>query len=180
MQYFKYLPSTAIILLMSFSFALAQPEGDFSVSTFSIGSSAPEIHFDKTSAGSVSLSTYFNKNRIVLLFVPASFTSEADEYLSKLSKKSDDLIDRNLQIIVVVPTQSPLLQKDYGHSVLLTDKSDVMPASFSINGESAPLFILIGKDRTIKLREKKFVLSAALFDTIDAMPMRRLEKKICL
>jgi hypothetical protein len=42
---------------------------------------------------------------------------------------------------------------------------------------SGPPFILIDKDRRIKLREQKFVSEKALFATIDATPMRQSEIK---
>jgi hypothetical protein len=145
------------------------------MSSFSLGSTAPDIHFVTITGTSLSLAPYFRSKRIVLLFVPSACAKEAEGYLDHFSKLQNDLKSRNLLILVFVPDDSSILKRDFGDSIILATHADHVPPSASPNSEAAPLFVLIGKDQTIKLREPQFVPDKALFATIDAMPMRKDE-----
>jgi hypothetical protein len=147
------------------------------MSSFPIGSTAPDIHIVTSSGDKVSLSSYFGNKRIVLFFVPNSCEHEAQGYLEHLSKLGSALEERDLQIIVFLPDGASMLKRDFGKNIIITSQSDYVPAAVSSNGDGAPLFVLIGKDQSIKLREPQFVQDKALFATIDAMPMRKAEAK---
>jgi hypothetical protein len=148
-----------------------------SMSTFSLSSAAPSAHFETTDGKNPSSEPYLEKNRIILLFIPAQYENEGSGYLKHLSEREKDLTDRELKIFVVVGTESPLQKESFGPHIIVASKCDPMPTSMSPNSDSGPIFVLIGKDKNIKLREQKFVSEKALFATIDAMPMRRSEIK---
>jgi len=147
------------------------------MSTFSLSSSAPDIHIETVNGEKLSLLPFFEKNRIVLLFIPADYETEGNGYLKHLSQEEPNLTKRDLKILVVAAAESPLQKESFGSLITVVSKCDPMPTSMSPNSDTGPLFILIDKDRSITLREQKFVSEKALFATIDATPMRRSEIK---
>ncbi len=147
------------------------------VSTFPLGSTAPDVSMTNSAGNQISLANYFERKRIILLFVPNECSAEADGYLSHFSKLQKGLDDRDVQIVTVVEVGSPLLSKDFGASIVVGSQSDYIATTLSPNSEPAPLLLLIGKDKGVKLREKHFVPDKAIFATIDAMPMRKEEIK---
>lgn len=148
-----------------------------SLSMFPLGSSASDVSFNLGSGKSVSLSEYFEHKRIILLYVPTELNSEAEGYLGHFAKLQMALTERDVVVVALVDVGSPLLQKNYGDNILIASQSDRVATSSSPNTDPAPLLILIGKDRTVKLRERQFVPANAIFATIDAMPMRKEEMK---
>jgi hypothetical protein len=104
------------------------------------------------------------KKRVLLIVAP----SESDEQLRKqqdiLSKEDTGLQDRELDVIYL-----PLNTIAQGDKAYLMENFDI--------GQSKFYAILIGKDGSEKLRSASPMDTEKLFGTIDAMPMRRQEKK---
>jgi hypothetical protein len=153
---------------------VCSPSYSETMSSFSIGSTAPDIHMVTQTGKKLTLASYLGTKRLVLLFVPPSCEKEAQGYLEHLSNIEKSLEERDLQIIAFVSQSSPILRGEFGKSIVVSSESDYLPAA-SANADAAPLFVLIGKDQSIKLREPQFVSEKALFATIDAMPMRKDE-----
>ena len=157
--------------------ACLQPANAQSMNKYALDSQAPAAEIATISGEKISLSSCFETNRIILLFVPPSYENEAGGYLKHLSENEAKLNERDLKIFVIAAPESALQKSSFGALIKVAGSCDPMPTSMSPNFDNGPLFILIGKDRNIKLREPKFVSDKAFFGVIDAMPMRRAEMK---
>ena len=58
--------------------------------------------------------------------------------------------DRDLQVVVVVNEDSPVLQEQYPASITVVARKEYIPA-FTPGDSAASLCVLIEKDKTIKL-----------------------------
>lgn len=148
-----------------------------SMSKYALDNPAPDCQLVLSGGDKVALASQLEKNRIILLFVPPSYETEAEHYLEHLKSQESSLKERDLIVYAVAAPDSPLQKGSFGENVKVASNCDPMPTSLSPNFDNGPLFVLVGKDKTIKLREMKFVSEKALFNVIDAMPMRKAEMK---
>ena len=107
--------------------------------------------------------------RIVLVFAPAEDAPLLVAQRAVFDAAADGLAERDVVVHTVLPDHvtpdlGTLPQED---AAALRDRYDVAPDAFAA--------ILVGKDGTEKLRTETVLMPLALFETIDAMPMRRRE-----
>jgi len=95
------------------------------------------------------------KNRILLLFAPASSDKRLTKQTDLIEANRPGFEERDL-IIFIIPEQSPLR------------------VHFHIDNKAFTV-ILLGKDGTEKLRQQSVLDPEKLFRLIDSMPMRRAE-----
>lgn len=144
---------------------------------FPVGSETPEMKFYAKSSQEIALSDYLHKKRIVILFVPAGRAQDAAGYLDQFDKTDQELNKRDLKIFAVTPRDSLLFDKQFGTNIDVVSQKEVSSAGSESYARNEPLLILIGKDGTVKLRERHFVDKSALYAVIDAMPMRKSEMR---
>ena len=117
------------------------------------------------------LEQYQWKNRLILLFGPAS-ESSVEEQITELEKDPAGIKDRDLLIFHVDGDEVSFIGKS-SHPALsaqrLRNRYDI--------GEDEFRYILIGKDGGVKLNKKEFVPNKDLYSIIDAMPMRQREMR---
>ena len=124
------------------------------------------------SSDNFSLEDYKWKNRILLVFSPNTYNSDYRDQMKSLQSFKGGVQERDLEVFYALDQSSPttkgqVLSDDA--TVNLQNRFDVSSADFAV--------ILIGKDGTEKLRTQEALSMEKLFDTIDAMPMRKLEIK---
>ena len=102
------------------------------------------------------LADYKWSQRPVLIFAPDPQDSDFKDQLSELREAREGLAERD--IVVLTDTDPDALGRL--RTALAVDSFEIM---------------LVGKDGGVKLRQDKPLTARALFDTIDAMPMRRRE-----
>lgn len=151
--------------------AIAQDPG-----MFPLNGTTPDVVLPDSHGTEFKLSQFFENHRILLILVPAEATLDAKGYLANLAKNERKLLERDLQVVVVVNEDSPLLQQQYPASIIVAIRKEYIPA-FTPGDSAAPLCVLIEKDKSVKLREPTFVDFSALINKIDSMPMRRAEMK---
>ena len=119
----------------------------------------------------VDLDKYRWKNRLVLIFAPSKEDSFYLEQKSEFEGKSDEFEDRDIIMIELLKTGISTVAEvplTYNQQSLLRKKFHVVDDF---------VFILIGKDGTVKLRAKQPVLCDEIFSLIDSMPMRKEEMR---
>ena len=104
------------------------------------------------------LDAYQWSARPVLVFAPSPEDPDYLDQMAEFREARDGLEDRD---IIVLSDTDP-------------DAHGRLRAGLAINGFE---IILVGKDGGVKLREDHPLTARALFDTIDAMPMRQREMK---
>jgi hypothetical protein len=112
------------------------------------------------------------QNRPLLVFAPAGDDPALARQLEIAARHADGWRERDM-VTIVVPGDRPVTvdgtrAKDLGN--------DALRQRFEVTGDSFAA-ILVGKDGTEKLRHDAPVSAAKLFQTIDAMPMRRQEMR---
>ena len=145
------------------------------VAFIAIGTSCGRREVEKVSKNSelnhVDLDEYRWENRLVLIFASSSKDSSYLKQKGEFEGKSDELEDRNIILIELLEAGISALAK-----VPLTDEQQsYLRKKFGVVDDF--IFILIGKDGTVKLRAKEPVLSDDLFGLIDNMPMRKEEMR---
>lgn len=119
----------------------------------------------------VGLDEYRWKNRLVLIFAPSGKDSSYLKQKSEFEGKSYELEDRNIILIELLEAGRSMLAE----VPLNNEQQSFLRKKFEIIDDF--VFILIGKDGTVKLRAKEPVLSDDLFGLIDSMPMRKEEMR---
>ncbi len=126
----------------------------------------------------VDLSVHAWSHRLLFVFSPEP---EADAFQAQMrlwEGHGDGIRDRDLRLYSVVGSDAGRVRRtptDDGRPITaasaqrLRERFDVETEGFTV--------ILVGKDGTEKRRETEPVSMASIFDTIDAMPMRRAEMK---
>ena len=117
------------------------------------------------------LEPYKWKNRILLVFSPHD-SSDIDKQLAVFSNYQEGMQERDLLVFKIA--DESIHHPDGSRDGLeaadnLRNKYQVTENQFSV--------ILIGKDGTEKLRQNEVLDAEKLFAVIDAMPMRKQEKK---
>lgn len=117
----------------------------------------------------IDLDIYRWKNRPVLIFASSSEDSSYLKQRSEFEGKADELEDRNIVVIELLKAGKSKMAE-----VPLTDEQQsLLRKQFEVFNDF--VFILIGKDGTVKLRTEQPVQSDDLFGLIDSMPMRKEE-----
>lgn len=126
----------------------------------------------------VDLSVHEWEHRLLLVFTPSLDGDHWAEQQEKWTGFRDGFADRDLRMYVVgeegtgrfytSPDGEPRpLQAESAKA--LRDRFDVAPGDYAV--------VLVGKDGTEKRRDQAPVNAEAIFETIDAMPMRRAEMR---
>jgi hypothetical protein len=118
------------------------------------------------------LDAYRWKNRILIIFVPSVDSENYEAQKESLRNQSAGILDRDLRIVEVLEKDS---SSDLGIS-LCGESARNLRNKFGVTADEFQV-ILIGKDGTVKLRSKAAVSPSALFQLIDAMPMRQEEMR---
>jgi hypothetical protein len=117
------------------------------------------------------LEQYQWKNRLILLFGPAS-ESSVEEQIAELEKDPSEIRDRDLLIFHIDGDEVNFI----GNSPNTSLSAERLRNRYNI-GEQEFRYILIGKDGRVKLNKKEFVPNENLYSIIDAMPMRQREMR---
>jgi len=118
-----------------------------------------------------SMDSFTWRNRPVLVFTPQAGHSLQDEQRQAFAGRSDGLRERDIVIFEVA-----------GDSVTVDGRNapnllaDGLRARYRLRPSDAAV-LLVGKDGGVKLRETRALSVQTLFETIDAMPMRRQEMR---
>ena len=116
-----------------------------------------------------ALAEFLGRRRVVLIFNPDA------AYFDALSGHQDGLIERDMVVLAILPPAHPLSSRPASPPLwVLTDGGGRMAAVYGVPTDG-PFFCLIGKDGTVKQAGQNLPTPAELFETIDAMPMRRQE-----
>lgn len=118
------------------------------------------------------LDAYRWKNRILIIFVPSTVFENQEAQKGLLRNQSAGILDRDLRIVEVLDEESG---SDLDIS-LSGESARNLRKKFGVAADQFQV-ILIGKDGTVKLRAKTPVSTSALFELIDAMPMRQEEMR---
>lgn len=119
---------------------------------------------------SFNLSSQKWKNRVLLVFAPSVDNPIYQQQMQLLQKHNDGFADRDLVLVQVLATNESYANKqpiDESSAAKLRD-------SFGIDKENFRV-ILVGKDGGVKRSNARPVQVTAIFEEIDAMPMRQQE-----
>lgn len=118
----------------------------------------------------VSLGQHLGRDRLLIVFGPPA------RYLDDVRQRAKDYLERDLQVLVIVPPDSPLLkQKVAAPLSVLADPGGRVAALYG--AQNGPRSYLVGKDTGIKGVYGAPPDAQELFTTIDGMPMRRQEMR---
>ena len=152
------------IFVTLFAFLLVSPVG------IALAAQVPTHHSAKMS--SFSLSTQKWKNRVLLVFAPSSRSEAYQQQMQLFAQHKPGFSDRDLVLVRVLTegTSSAVGQPiDEASATRLRDRFGVGKGDFRV--------ILVGKDGGTKRRDSNPVQASAIFNEIDAMPMRRQEMR---
>ncbi|MBD2772442.1 DUF4174 domain-containing protein [Iningainema tapete] len=110
---------------------------------------------------SFNLSSQKWKNRVLLVFAPSEKASAYQQQMQLFNQYKPGFADRDLVLVQVLA--------DEESNANLRDRFDVGKDDFRV--------ILVGKDGGVKSRYNSPVQAKAIFNEIDAMPMRRQEMR---
>jgi hypothetical protein len=122
-----------------------------------------------TSAHAQGLDDYRWKNRPLLVFAPIKTDPRLALQRQRLVEVAGALVERDMVVIEVVQN----LVYVQGRPSFAFD-ADRLRQSYRVSAVDFAT-ILIGKDGGVKMRSGEPMVTADLFATIDAMPMRRQE-----
>ncbi|MFN6529260.1 DUF4174 domain-containing protein [Nostoc sp. ChiSLP03a] len=119
---------------------------------------------------SFNLSSQKWQNRVLLLFAPSVDNHNYQQQMQLFNQQQNDFKDRDLVLVQVLATD-----KSYANGQLIDESSAAnLRNRFGVNKENFRV-ILIGKDGSVKRQETTPVQATAIFEQIDAMPMRQRE-----
>lgn len=119
---------------------------------------------------SFNLSSQKWQNRVLLLFAPSVDNHNYQQQMQLFNQQQNDFKDRDLVLVQVLATD-----KSYANGQLIDESSAAnLRNRFGVNKENFRV-ILIGKDGGVKRQETTPVQAIAIFEQIDAMPMRQRE-----
>jgi hypothetical protein len=119
----------------------------------------------------LNLQSYQWKNRLLLVSAPSENTPEYQQQMQLFSDQTAAFADRDLLLIELFSNGTSRIN---GNTINSEDVSQVKQ-QFDIGNEFS--IILVGKDGTAKRRETTPVEPTAIFQQIDAMPMRQQEMR---
>ena len=109
----------------------------------------------------ICLDDYQWKNRLLLVFATSENNAAYQQQMQLFQGQQESFEERNLIVIQV------LVSADSNEAAKIREQFNVSPEEF--------LVVLVGKDGTAKRRDISPVSPKVIFETIDAMPMRRQE-----
>ncbi|MDF5715077.1 MAG: DUF4174 domain-containing protein [Rhizonema sp. NSF051] len=152
------------IFITLFAFLLLSP-----VST-ALAVQVPTDHSAKMS--SFSLSTQKWKNRVLLIFAPSSQSQAYQQQMRLFAQHKPGFSERDLVVVRVLTEGTSYAegqQIDEASATRLRDRFGIGKGDFRV--------ILVGKDGGTKRRDGNPIQASAIFNEIDAMPMRRQEMR---
>jgi hypothetical protein len=111
-------------------------------------------------------------HRLLFVFAPSRDAASYVEQVKRLAGTQGGFRERDLLLIEVVNEGPSRVSTDTlttASEAQLRNRFDVPPSAFRV--------VLVGKDGTEKRRDESPVPAQALFETIDAMPMRQREMR---
>ena len=124
-----------------------------------------------------SLQQYHWGNRPLLLFAISADDPDYRKQKADLDAHAAGVTERDIVLIECLGTRNGhVLEPGEPRQMLQVEDVEELRLRFGVDLNGFAL-ILIGKDGTEKRREAKAVAVDALFEQIDAMPMRREEIK---
>ena len=141
------------------------------VSPVSIAGTVPSsTHAIKMS--SFNLSSQKWQNRVLLVFAPSVDNHSYQQQMQLFNQHQNGFTDRDLVLVQVLATD-----KSYANGQLIDESSAVkLRNRFGVDQENFQV-ILVGKDGGVKRSDTTPVKAAAIFEQIDAMPMRQQEMR---
>jgi hypothetical protein len=130
------------------------------------------LTFAAWSAGTMNLSQYKWKNRLLLVFAPHNSHPTLSDLKNDISAQREEILERDLivfEIYEIGPSYEDKTRID-------PQKADAARRDFRVPSGSLTV-ILIGKDGGVKLRRDEPVDLRDIFLLIDAMPMRQEEMR---
>ena len=121
-------------------------------------------------ANKVDLNAYRWKNRLVLVVALSGRNRLYGKQQSEFQSKAAQLDDRDILMFELLHDGKSTV----GNQTLTFEQQSFIRRQFEVPEEDF-VFILVGKDGTVKLRASEPVSADILFDLIDSMPMRRAE-----
>ncbi|HBX66128.1 MAG: hypothetical protein CL670_04945 [Balneola sp.] len=118
------------------------------------------------------LGDYKWNSRVLVVFSPNTFNADYRDQTKALKDSKSGIEDRDLEVFYVLDQSSALAKG----KIIPDDEAANLRNQFDVPSQNFTT-ILIGKDGTEKLRTSDAVSTKKLFETIDAMPMRKLEMK---
>ncbi|MGD9321000.1 MAG: DUF4174 domain-containing protein [Desulfobacteraceae bacterium] len=118
------------------------------------------------------LDAYQWKNRIILVFAPYADSDAYERQMRAFEGQEDGILDRDLIILELFEKGESRL----GDRSLSERVAPQMRRQFDV-GKGEFVFILIGKDGTVKRRSPVPVSVSDIFSMVDAMPMRQQEMR---
>jgi len=122
--------------------------------------------------GPFSMSTFRGRKRPLLLFAEDERDADLRRQLSAVEASRDRFDERDMVLIIILGAG---LSRAEGRA-LTTDDADRLRASYEVD-RGAFALRLVGKDGGVKQQSSDVVPMEALYDLIDAMPMRREEMR---
>ncbi|MCC5647176.1 DUF4174 domain-containing protein [Nostoc sp. CHAB 5824] len=119
---------------------------------------------------SFNLSSQKWKNRVLLVFAPSVDNHIYQQQMQLLQKHNRGFADRDLVLVQVLATD-----ESYANTQPIDESSAAkLRESFGVDKENFRV-ILVGKDGGVKRSDGTPVQATAIFEEIDAMPMRQQE-----
>lgn len=117
--------------------------------------------------------------RPLVIFAPAASDARLRQQLAELSQHVADLRERNILVIINAADHQPVTTSDTQKlpaTQLVPEENSSLRDRFKIASDSF-VVLLVGKDGREKLRIQAIVTVNTLNQTIDAMPMRKAERR---
>ncbi len=118
-----------------------------------------------------TMQSFVWQHRVLIIFAPVSDNDLLNRQNAQLSDAGAGLLERDMVILQARPGQ-PLAIDGVTRKQSADDfyrYYQVAPGTFRV--------FLVGKDGTVKLKQASPVTTDALFELIDAMPMRQYEMR---
>lgn len=132
---------------------------------------SPNPSLTATTPIMLNLQSYQWKNRLLLVSAPSENTPEYQQQMQLFSNQTAEFADRDLLLIELFANGTSRIN---GNTISSEDVTQIKQ-QFNIGNEFS--VILVGKDGTAKRRETTPVEPTAIFQQIDAMPMRQQEMR---
>ncbi|MFS0517401.1 DUF4174 domain-containing protein [Nostoc sp. UIC 10607] len=119
---------------------------------------------------SFNLSSKKWKNRVLLVFAPSVDNHTYQQQMQLLQEHNSGFADRDLVLVQVLATDESYANKqpiDASSAAKLREYFGVDKENFRV--------VLVGKDSGVKRSDTTPVKATAIFEEIDAMPMRQQE-----
>ncbi|NEQ31788.1 MAG: DUF4174 domain-containing protein [Leptolyngbya sp. SIO4C5] len=123
-----------------------------------------------TPATPFHLDSYRWQNRLLLIFSPAFSTPTYQRQKALLADCTPGLQERDLIVVEIFVTDA----STFNGQPLSAEDAARLGVRFAVDPQEFAV-LLIGKDGTVKRRDRQPIQPEDLFSTIDAMPLRQHE-----